>query len=149
MDFITPFIEWLLKSEYIKNSKVFLNAVEAADNNIQIATQQVQKTREYIDGSALYQIIITVFDYKSVSFFPLLKTMLENNENIVDLQTVQAINDYVLEQAKQGNYPEFGDNIEVQSIYPQYITPSAPAIDNALAKYSVPIVCEVLIYENR
>ena len=148
MDFVTPFIEWLFKSEYIKNSKVFLNAVEAADNNIQIATQQVVKTNEYIDGSALYKIIFTVFDYKSVSFFPLLKNMLENNENIIDLQTIQAINSYVLEQEKNSNYPDSGSNFEVQNIYPQYITPSAPAIDNALAKYSIPIVCEVLAYEN-
>lgn len=147
MDFVTPFIQWLLQSEYIRNNKLFLNAVEAQDNNIQIVTQQVQRTKEYIDGSYLYQIILTLFDYKSVSFYPLLKTIIDSNENVSDLLTVQKINDFIVDQDNAKSYPNFGDNYEVQRIYPQYVMPSTPAIDNSLAKYSIPIICEVLGYE--
>lgn len=147
MDFVTPFIKWLLQSDYIRHNKLFLNAVDAADNNIQIVSQQVQKIEEYIDGSILYRIVFTVFDYKSISFNQLLKTMLEGNENIADLLTVQTINDFVIAQENIKNHPNFGNNYEVQSIYPEYLTPATPAIDNALAKYSIPIICEVLAYE--
>lgn len=147
MDFVTPFIEWLLQCEYIQNNKLFLNAVDAKDNNIQIATQQVQKVQEYIDGSGMYKIVFTLFDYKSISFYPILKTIIDNNENVCDLLTAQKINDFVVEKENEQNYPNFGDNYEVQRIYPQYVTPSMPSIDNSLAKYSIPIICEVLAYE--
>lgn len=147
MDFITPFIKWLLQNDYIKKNKLFLNAVKAEDNSNQIVTQQVQKVSEYIDGSVLYRVIFIVFGYKSVSYNQLFKTKLDGNENIADMRTIQEVSDFVSEQENRRNYPDFGDGYEVQTIYPQYITPGTPSIDNALAKYSIPIICEVLAYE--
>lgn len=146
LDYVTPFIQWLIKSDYIKNNKLFLNAAEATDSNIQIVSQQISRNEDkhYVDGSVLHKVKFTVFDFKSISFNQLLKTMLDRNENISDLLEVGNINEYVKSQDEAGVYPDFGKGFEVQSIYCEYSTPSTPTIDNSLAKYSIPIVCEVL-----
>ena len=142
MNFTKPFLEWLLKSDYVKENKLFLNAIQAENNNIGVVTQQISRkdVKHFVDGSKWYKVTFTVFDYKSISFNGLVSTLLKNNENIEDLMDVQKIIDYV-ESAP--DYPYFGDKYEVQAVYPAYLTPSTPTIDNSLGRYSVPIVCEV------
>lgn len=149
MNFVTPFIEWLLQSDYIKNNKLFLNAIEAEDNNLQIVTQQIAENQitKYVDGSKSYPITFSINNYKSVSYGQLVKTMLDGNENITDMLDVSKIIEFVNDMNEQGNYPAFADNITVEKAYCQYQTPSTPAIDSgvypALAKFTIPIVFEV------
>lgn len=148
MDYVTPFLKWLLNSDYIRGNKLFLNAVEAKDNNIQIVTQQITRSqdKEYVDGSVLHRIVFTAFDFKSISFNQLVKTMVENAENVVDLLEAGQIIDYVEQKNKEKDFPDFGKDFEVQRIYSEYGSPSTPSVDGTaqLAKYSIPIVCEVL-----
>ena len=150
MDYVTPFIKWLLKSDYIKKNKLFFNAAKANNNNIQIVTQQISKDedKEFVDGSVLHRILFTVFDYKSVQFNQLVKTKLEQDENLENLLAVGNINEFIAQMEKNGDYPVFGDKYEVQKIYSKYLTPSSPSFDTtlSLAKYSIPIICEVLEY---
>ncbi len=154
MDYISPFITWLSQSDYIRNNPLFLNALSAKNNNIQIVTQQIATADciEYVDGSVLKTIIFTVFDYKSISFNQLVATMLNSNENIDKLLQVGNIPDFVVQMNTEGNFPAFGDGIEVQSILPANLTPSTPTIDSSsspsLAKYSIPIVCKFIDYTN-
>lgn len=149
MDFVTPFIEWLLQSEYIKNNKLFLNAIEAQNDNVQIVTQQIadNQVTEYVDGSKTYPITFFINNYKSISYNQLVKSMIEGNENVEILFDVQEIIDFVKDMEKQENYPKFADNITVEKVYCQYNTPPTPAVDSsfspALAKFSIPVVCEV------
>lgn len=149
MDFITPFIKWLLQSEYIKNNKLFLNAIEAEDSNLQIVTQQIadNQIKKYVDGSKSYPVTFSINNYKSISYNQVVKTMLEGNENINDMLDVTKIIGFVKEMDEKGNYPLFADNITVEKAYCQYKTPSTPAIDSgvspALAKFTIPIVFEV------
>lgn len=149
MDFITPFIKWLLQSDYIKNNKLFLNAIEASDNNLQIVTQQIAENSitRYVDGSKSYPITFSINNYKSISYNQLVKTMLNGNENITDLLDVSKIIEFVNKMDEQGNYPLFSERITVEKAYCQYQTPSTPAIDSgispALAKFTIPIVFEV------
>ena len=149
MDFTTPFINWLLKSDYIKNNKLFLNAVEAQDNNVQIVTQQVAETQitKYVDGSKSYPITFNINNYKSISYDQLVKSMVAGNENVSDILDVAQIIDFVEGMNSKGDYPNFGDDITVEKIYCQYNTPSTPVIDSsqspALARFTIPIVCEV------
>lgn len=146
MNLAQPFISWLLGNSEVSGNKLFLNAVTAEENAIQVVSEQINKAEdiEYIDGSVLHKVIFTIFDHKSISFNQLMKTQLDKNENIDDLLNVGSICDWISEQDKLKNYPDFGANFEVQSLYPQYLTPSTPTIDNGLAKYSIPVVCEVL-----
>lgn len=149
MDFITPFIEWLLQSDYIRNNKLFLNATEAQDNNVQIVMQQIADNQitHYVDGSRSYSITFFINSYKSANTNQLVKNMLSENENISDVLEVSKIIKFVTDMNKKGNYPIFADNITVEKVYCQYKTPATPAFDNSmtpiLAKFTIPIVCEV------
>ena len=150
MDYITPFITWLLTCPYVRNNKVFVNALEAKNDNIQIVTQQIARSQDkrYVDGSVLHRVIFTVFDYKSITFNQLVKTYVDKHENVADLLSTGQLISWVNEQQKAGNYPNFGAGYEVQDIYTEYLSPSTPSVDNnmspALARFSIPIVCEVL-----
>ena len=99
MDFITPFIEWLLRSNYIKQNKIFLNAVEAQDDNVQIVTQQISENQitKYVDGSKSYPLTFSINVYKSVSYDQIIKTMISGNENISDILDTQKIIEFVKE----------------------------------------------------
>ncbi len=149
MDFISPFLKWLLQSDYIKNNKLFLNATSAQDSNVQVITQQIpeNQVKRFIDGSKTYPITFSINTFKSVSYNQIVKTMIEGNENVEDILDVQKIIEFVKEMEAKGNYPVFADNITVEKIYCQYNTPSTPAVDSsfspALAKFTIPIVCEV------
>lgn len=149
MDFVTPFVKWLIKSDYIKNNKLFLNAIEAENNNLQIVTQQISENQitKYIDGSKEYPITFFINNYKSISYDQIVKGMVSGNENINDMLDVSKIIDFVKEKNKEGDYPLFAENIKVQKAYCQYQTPSTPAIDSgvypALAKFTLPITFEV------
>lgn len=149
MDFITPFIEWLLKSNYIKNNKVFLNAVEAQDNNVQIVTQQIAENQvtKYIDGSKTYPITFSINNFKTISYNQIVKSMVSGNENISDWLDVSKVIEFVNEMEDKKQYPIFPNGITVEKVYCQYNTPNTPAIDSssspALAKFTIPIVFEV------
>lgn len=152
MDLITPFITWLLKSEYIQSNKLFLNAIEAKDNNVQIVTQQVAENQvtKFIDGSKKYPINFSINTYKSISYGQIVKTMVGSSENVTDLLDVAKVIEFVNDMESKGEYPLFGEKITVEKVYCQYQTPNTPAIDAsvspALAKFTIPIVFEV--FEN-
>ena len=63
---------------------------------------------------------------------------------------VQELIDWISEQNKAGNFPDFGEKYKVEKITTPYLTPSTPAITMTpapeLAKYSVPIECYVMDY---
>lgn len=149
MDFITPFIKWLLKSDYVKSNKLFLNAIEAENNNVQIVTQQIAENQvvKFVDGSKKYPITFNINQYKSVSYNQVVKSMVDENENVNDLIDVSKIIEFVKDMESKHDYPLFADNITVETIYCQYNTPSTPIIDSsyspALARFTLPIICEV------
>lgn len=150
MDLITPFIEWLIQSDYIKNNRLFLNALEAKDDNLQIVTQQIaeNQVKKYVDGSKTYPITFSINNYKSISYGQIVKSMIEGNENVTDILDVSKIIEFVEKMNSRRNFPLFPKNITVERVYCQYQTPNTPAIDSssspALAKFTIPIVFEVL-----
>lgn len=150
MNFITPFLEWLIQCPTVAQNRVFLNAINAADDDIQVVTQEVSRAedKEYIDGSVLHRVVFTIFNFKSISFNMLVKNMISRQENVQDLLAVGDISDWVVQQERLKNYPVLPEGYEIERIYPIYRTPSTPTIDNELARYSIPIVCEVLEYGN-
>ena len=149
MDLITPFINWLLKSEYIQKNKLFLNAVQAKDNNVQIVTQQVAENEitKFVDGSKRYPITFSINTYKSISYDQIVKTMVSGNENVNDLLDVAKVIEFVGNMESNGDYPLFDNGITVEKVYCQYKTPNTPTIDAtvspALAKFTIPIIFEV------
>ena len=149
MDFLTPFITWLLTCPIIASNKLFLNQINAKDKDIQIVTQQIMRSQSkyYVDGTCEHKVIFTLFDYKSPSFNRLVVTAIENNENVSDLLDTSGIIEWIEQQRKTRNLPVFTGNYECTDVYCQYLSPSTPTTDNSgsapLARFSIPIVCEV------
>lgn len=149
MDFITPFINWLLKSDYIKRNKLFLNAIRAQDGNIQIIPHQVSENqiKRFVDGSKSYPLTFSIVHFKSASYNPLLKTKLGADENLSDILDINRIIEFVKDMERQGEYPIFSENITVEKACCQYSTVPTPAFDGSLspvlAKFVLPIVFEV------
>lgn len=153
MDFITPFIEYIMQCDSVKNNRLFINVIaNAQDGAKQLVTSQIDRAqdKEFVDGSVLHKVIFTVFDFKSISFNTIVKSMLKKNKNIESLLEVQSLIDWISDQQKKRNYPNFGNDYEVERIETTYLTPSTPAIDSTttpeIAKYSIPIVCYVMDY---
>lgn len=150
MDYTVPFLKWLIKCPDISKNKLFFNAVTANKETKAIITQQVQKSEdvEYIDGSIQHTVRFTLFDYKSIEFNQLVKSKIENNENVSALLETGNLNSWIEQQNKAQFFPDYGSRFEVQEIRPEYLTPSTPSIDTKamIAKYSIPITMVVIEY---
>lgn len=153
MDYITPFLEWILNCDFFANNKIFLNQAQAESQNLQIVTNQIyhNEIQHFADGGVLKRIRYTINCYLAINDNQLVKTDIENNENIDSLNALNEIISYVKEQENEQNYPDFGEDIEVQTIYTEYESPSTPMIDTesepTLALFTIPVICEVLCYE--
>ena len=150
MDFVTPFIEWLLQSDYIKKNKLFFNAVKAQNGNIQIVLQPVSQnqTKTYIDGSKFYPLTFYISSFKAANYNPLIESKISSDENLGGMLDVSQIIEFVEKMNEEKNFPVFSKKITVEKVYCQYNTPPVPAFDGGLtpllAKFSIPVVFEVL-----
>ena len=146
MDYITPFITFMMECDALKESTFFMDAAEAKTGHTQICTNSADKTLdvEYADGSVDRQIVFTLFDYRAVDYLGLIQEKLERDGNIENLVDVQSVIDWVTLQNRQKHFPDFGDDYEVTRIESLYFSPQTPTIDKdglapAIAKYSIPI----------
>lgn len=146
MDFITPFVQFMMKCEALKKSTFFMDAANAQTGSTQICTNSADKTLdvEYADGSIDRQIVFTLFDYRAIEYLGLVQEKLERDGNIENIVDVQSVINWVALQNKQKNFPDFGDEYEVTKIECLHFAPQTPTIDKdgltpAIAKYSIPI----------
>lgn len=150
MDYLTPFLSWLMACPYVASNKLFAAAAEAKDGALQVVSQQVNRSedREYVDGSVLHRVLFTVFDHKNLAFSRLVAQKIEADQNVDALLDTTQLIEWVDAQNKNRNFPTFGARFEVQRVYTSATTPSTPALDMSssptVARYSVPVVCEVL-----
>lgn len=143
-------IEYLLTCEDIADSPLYFNLIDAKDNTIQILTTAEDKTmsRPYIDGSVPKRYTFNLITFKSISDMEIVKDEDYPNENVDELQTVQQLLDWIIEQQDLRNYPDFGENCIVDSIDTTTDTPRFDGINTEiqppLAMYSISIVIEYL-----
>lgn len=145
-NFTQRFIEYMLECRAIKNGRLFVDAAQAADGNTQLCTTTSDRSLdvELVDGSIERQIVFTLFDYRSVEFLQVAATMIDRDGNLENIVDVQSVIDWITDQNKAGNFPDFGTDCEVTKIESVYFVPSAPTIDKGeispnIAKYSIPI----------
>lgn len=138
-------INFLINCPALRDNPVFFNFINAKNDNKQIVALENDRVLQtpFIDGSVLKRYSFTIIDYKSVSFDPIVKLDGYTDENVEDFLQVQAIIDWVTEQAKQRNFPDLGDDLIVDSMEATTENPMLNGVDNtvqpALAKYSVTI----------
>lgn len=153
-------LDYLIQCSDIRNSPLYFNLVNAKNNTIQILTIAEDKAlnRPYIDGSVLKKITFNLIAFKSISDLAIVKsfgTVGSNefsNENIDDVADVQKLIDWIVDQERSHNYPDFGSTCEVQSIDTTTDQPNFSGVDNSvtppLAMYNIQIVVEYIDTSN-
>ena len=143
-------IDFLLQCPDIANSELYFNFINAEDDNKQIITESNDKfsNRSYIDGSVLKQYTFTLIDFKSITDSALVLIQDYPNENVVDVSDVQALINWINEQNKLQNFPDFGEDCEIQSIETTSENPSFEGVNTEvtpiLAMYSISIRIEYI-----
>ena len=154
-------IEYLLTCEDISGSVLYFNFANIKDSVKQFITlaQDVAIDTPYINGDIRKRYSLTIISYLSISSNPIVKVPVSQsgtsvigtsqinteprNENITDMAEVQALIDWISEQEIYHNYPNFGDDCEVEAIRTTTNNPVLDQIDATktppLAKYTFTI----------
>jgi hypothetical protein len=143
-------IDFLLQCPQIKNNKLFFNYINGKDNDKQIITVSNDRSiqRPYIDGSVLRRYTFTLIDFRSITDQAIVKSSGFPNENVEELFDVQAILNWINDQAESRNYPDFGESCIVDDMKTSSDTPRLNGVDSgvkpALAKYSISIFIDYI-----
>lgn len=148
-------IDYIVKCPTIKNSPLYFNFINAQDNTNQIVTQTQERyaSRRYVDGTVLKIYSFTIILYKSTADIAVVKIDGYPNENISDMSDIQALIDWIKEQDKLHNYPDFGEDCLIDEISTTTENPSFDGIDDQvsppLAIYSITIEIQYLDVSER
>ena len=143
-------IDFLLECPQIASNPLYFNFVNAKNDDKQFVTlsNEVSLHQPYIDGSVLKRFTFTIIDYKSVAYRAIPKYSGLTDENINDMLDVQAIIDWITDQADAKNYPNFGDDCLIDNMETVTDNPNLNGVDTnitpALAKYSITIRIDYL-----
>ncbi len=150
MDKNQAMIDYLKNCPAISENPLFFNFINAKEDNKQIITVANDKAinRSYIDGSVLKRYTITIIDFKSIVYQAIPKLPGYTNENVEEMFDVQELMDWVTAQNKERNFPDFGQDCEVQEIRTATETPNLNGVDTSVtpsqAKYSFSILVDYL-----
>lgn len=148
-------IDYMLQCPQINENALYFNFGEAKDNNKQIITQGNDKAmnKPYIDGSVLKRYTFTLFDFRSIAALAVPKGFAYTSENVEEILDVQSIIDWITEQEKLRNYPNFGEDCVIEEIKAITDNPNLNGIDTsvspALARYSISIQIQYLDTTNQ
>ena len=145
-------IDYLITCDSIKNSPLYFNFINAQDKNKQIITLPNEKSidQPFVDGSIRKRYTFTIIDFRSVSYNALVMALGTTttpqqfaNENVDEFLDVQAFINWITEQNKLKNYPDFGDKCIIEEMRALTDNPNLNGVDTnvkpSLAKYSVSI----------
>lgn len=138
-------IDYLITCPAILNSPLYFNFINAKNDTNQFLTSSsdMYTTRRYIDGSANKIYTFSIITFKSTTDIAVPKVGGYENENVSDMATIQHLIDWIREQEELKNYPNFGDDCEIDEILTTTDNPRFDGVDNQvsppLAVYSVTI----------
>lgn len=138
-------IDYLVTCPAIQDSPLFFNFINAQDGTNQFLTVSNDEytSTKYIDGSVQKIYTFTILTFKSVNDIEIVQIPGYQNENVSDMEDVQALINWIQEQEEIHNYPDFGENCIVESIKTTTEEPNFDGIDEQvepnLAVYSTSI----------
>ena len=159
MDKNQAIIDFLLTCPTVSSNPLFFNFINAKDKSKQIIpiATDTGTNETYIDGSVLRHYTFTIMDYCSISYNPVPKNTTPPgtttptdyvSENVADLKMVQDIVDWIKDQADSENYPDFGDDCEIDKMSTTTDIPNLNGVNTqvtpVLAKYSITIQIDYL-----
>lgn len=143
-------IEYLLQCQEIQNSDLYFNFIEAKDGATQIVTMtdETAVLRTYVDGSIRKRYLFNIVTFRSISENAVVKVDGYPNENVQDIEDVQTLINWVNNQQKSRNYPDFGEDCIIESIRTTTDTPRLVGVNTELtpplAMYTVSIEVEYI-----
>ena len=134
-------IEFLLQCPTIQENPLFFNFADEENGNNHFITENDIKKRTYIDGSCRKQYTFSIASYFSVSHNAIIDGDDIVDENMENMAKVQAILDWIDEQADSNNFPDFGPDCVVDEMETLSSDPDIDGIDTSvnppIARYSV------------
>ena len=143
-------IDFLINCPQIASNKLFFNFINGKDNDKQIITISNDRNthKPYIDGCVRKRYSFAIIDFRSVTYQAVVKTPGYPNENVEEMLDVQGILDWIQEQADNRNYPDFGEDCQIDDMTTSTDTPSLNGVDTsinpAIAKYSISIFIDYI-----
>lgn len=144
-------IAFIANYEGITTSPIFVNLINATDNDVQILTSSNEKylNKSFVDGSVKKQYTFSIVVTKTITNLALLKDGIVG-ENIDDLAEMQAFMDWINEQGENQNYPDFGEDCVIEEMHTTAENPSIDGINSEisppLALYSMDIRIDYIDY---
>lgn len=142
-------LDYLSKCDGIQ--QMYFQYGHAEDGAMQLVTSSVEAaTRaEYIDGSQPKRLDYSLIWFKALAFLPAVAGTSETvNANVAELDDVQAIIDWINAQNDAHNYPDFGEECQVDAISCLHDVPQLIGVDTTysppLARYTFTIRVEYL-----
>lgn len=138
-------IDFLLTCPQIQESPLFFNFTEADSESKQIVTEgnDTRLNQSYLNGDVLKRYTFTIIDYRSVAYQAIINIQGYVNENVEEMLDCQGIIDWVNDQEDIRNYPDFGDDCEIDEIKALTLNPNLNSVQSSgslnLAKYSIAI----------
>ena len=149
-DKVIATIEYLIQCPSIQDSPLYFNFINAKDDDKQFVITGNDRILDatYIDGSIQKRFTFTIMDYRSIAYQELPRLFMDTNENVQEYLDVQALADWITEQNLIKNFPDFGEDCVVDTIFTKTDNPNLNGIDSnvkpALAKYSLSIQIDYL-----
>lgn len=131
--------EWLYKNEQI--SRLYYNFSDSGMDNTVLITLGDNRIRRYIDGSEMRQYDFSIAQYKEMN-----ATEPNSDENVSVMIDAGKVMQWIEEQEKLHNYPNFPDGCIITKVEPLQAMPSVAGMDEMEAKYL--FSCRITYYQS-
>ena len=151
MDKDTVMIEYLNTCPSISDKSLFFNYAEGEDDTNHFVTQATDVSRQqpYIDGSVEKRYSFSIYAYKSLGYRAVDVDNAQSDENLGELVEVQAIIDWINQQGEDKNFPDFGEDCQIDEMKcttdkPVLMGTFQDNVGTPIARYSMTIQIDYL-----
>lgn len=147
-------IDYIITCPTILNSPLYFNFINAKDDTNQFFTEStdIYSNKPFIDGSVEKIYTFTILTFKSAADIAVVKQFGYENENLSDMSDIQKLIEWIAEQNKLRNFPNFGEDCIIDSISTTTDAPKFEGIDEQitppLAVYSTSIQIKYIDISN-
>lgn len=147
-------IDYIITCPTILNSPLYFNFINAKDDTNQLFTESTDtySNKPFIDGSVEKIYTFTILTFKSAADIAVVKQSGYENENLSDMSDIQKLIEWIAEQNKLRNFPNFGEDCIIDSISTTTDAPKFEGIDEQiippLAVYSTSIQIKYIDISN-
>ena len=147
-------IDYIITCPTILNSPLYFNFINAKDDTNQFFTESTDtySNKPFIDGSVEKIYTFTILTFKSAADIAVVKQSGYENENLSDMSDIQKLIEWIAEQNKLRNFPNFGEDCIIDSISTTTDAPKFEGIDEQitppLAVYSTSIQIKYIDISN-